>query len=258
MDDFAGKFRLSGRRALVTGGSRGIGLGIAGAMAVAGADVILVARHAEELAAAAESLRGTGRQIGTEAFDLRQTDAIPDWFGGVVEAHGRPDILVNAAGITRRAPAEEVTMEDWNDTLAINLTAAFVLSQAFARACFAAGARGKILNIASLMTLASRRTTAAYTASKGGIGQLTKALAVDWADRGILVNAIVPGYIDTKLTEALVQDAGFDAWVKQRCPLGRWGLPEDVAWPAVFLLSSAADYITGQILIVDGGWMATF
>lgn len=243
---------------LVTGGSKGIGLGIAGAMAGAGADVILAARNPEELEAAAMSLRETGRQIRCAPCDLRQTDAIPTWFASVVETHGRPDILVNAAGITRRAPAEELKVEDWNDTLAVNLTAVFLLSQAFARACMAAGARGKIINIASLMTAAARRTTAAYTASKGGLGQLTKALAVDWADQGILVNAIAPGYITTKLTEPLVNDPKFDAWVKQRCPLGRWGTPEDIAWPAVFLASAAADYITGQIIFVDGGWMATF
>ena len=254
----ANKFQLAGRRALVTGASKGIGLGIARAIAAAGADVMLVARSQEELAAAAATLRDTGRQVSVCPFDLRNTDEIPAWFGNVIETHGRPDILVNAAGITRRAPAEDVTIEDWNDTLAINLTAVFRLSQAFARSCFAAAARGKIINIASLMTVAARRTNAAYTASKGGIGQLTKALAVDWADKGILVNAIAPGYIATKLTEPLVNDPKFDAWVKQRCPLARWGTPEDIAWPAVFLASAAADYITGQILFVDGGWMATF
>jgi len=252
------KFQLEGRRVLVTGGSKGIGLGIAGAMAASGADVILVARNPAELATAAGTLRATGRQIGVAPFDLRNTDAIPAWFTSVVAAQGRPDILVNAAGITRRAPAEELKIEDWNDTLAINLTATFLLSQAFAQACIAAGARGKIINIASLMTFAARRTTAAYTASKGGIGQLTKALAVDWADKGILVNAIAPGYIATDLTAPLVNDPKFDAWVKQRCPLGHWGAPADIAWPTVFLASAAADYITGQILCVDGGWMATF
>lgn len=251
-------FQLTGRRALVTGAGRGIGLGIARAMATAGADVILVARSQDELTAAAATLRDTSRSVGVAPFDLRETDAIPAWFAGVVETHGRPDILVNAAGITRRAPAEELKIEDWDDTLAVNLTAVFRLSQAFARSCIAAGARGKIINLASLMTLAARRTTAAYTASKGGIGQLTKALAVDWADKGILVNAIAPGYIATSLTAPLLNDASFDQWVKQRCPLGRWGTPEDVAWPAVFLASPAADYITGQILLVDGGWMATF
>ncbi len=257
-DAAASKFQLAGRRALVTGGSKGIGLGIAQAMAAAGADIILVARSQDELATAAAKLGETGRQVSISPFDLRNTDGIPAWFASVVKTHGCPDILVNAAGITRRAPAEELTIADWNDTLAINLTAVFLLSQAFARSCFAAGERGKIINIASLMTAAARRTTAAYTASKGGIGQLTKALAVDWADKGILVNAIAPGYITTRLTEPLVNDTKFDAWVKQRCPLGRWGAPEDIAWPAVFLASAAADYITGQIIFVDGGWMATF
>ena len=252
------RFQLAGRRALVTGASKGIGLGIAQAMAASGAEVMLVARSQAELEAAAATLRETGRQVRVCPFDLRNTDEIPAWFSQVVETHGCPDILVNAAGITRRTPAEDLTIEDWNDTLAINLTAVFRLSQAFARSCFAAGARGKIINIASLMTAAARRTTAAYTASKGGIGQLTKALAVDWADKGILVNAIAPGYIATKLTAPLVNDPKFDEWVKQRCPLGRWGTPDDIAWPAVFLASTAADFITGQILFVDGGWMATF
>lgn len=255
----SGKFDLTGRLALITGGGRGIGLGIASALAEAGADVILVARHVDELDAAAATLRAkTGRRAGAAPFDLRDSAAIPDWYSAAVRTHGRPDILVNAAGITRRSPAEDLALQDWEDTLAINLTATFLVSQAFARACFAANARGRIINIASLMTAAARRTTAAYTASKGGIGQLTKALAVDWADRGILVNAIAPGYIDTALTEPLRKDPKFDAWVKQRCPLGRWGMAEDVAWPAVFLASPAADYITGQILYVDGGWMATF
>ena len=251
-------FQLKGRLALVTGASKGIGLGIAGAMAEAGADVILVARDPAELETAAAKLRETGRRICVAPFDLRRTDDIAAWFAGVVEANGRPDILVNAAGITRRAPTEDLKTEDWNDTIAVNLTAPFLLAQAFGRAVIAAGGRGKIINIASLMTAAARRTTAAYTASKGGIGQLTKALAVDWADKGILVNAIAPGYIATNLTAPLVDDPKFDAWVKQRCPLGRWGTPEDIAWPAVFLASSAADFITGQILFVDGGWMATF
>jgi NAD(P)-dependent dehydrogenase (short-subunit alcohol dehydrogenase family) len=251
-------FRLDGRRALITGASKGIGLGIARAMAEAGADLVLAARNLAELNAAAEELRQTGRQVSVAPLDLRETERIAAWYDQVVQDHGRPDILVNAAGITRRAPAEDLTQADWDDTLAVNLTAAFALSQAFARHLIAAGARGKIINVASLMTAAARKTTAAYTASKGGIGQLTKALAVDWADKGILVNAVAPGYVTTKLTEPLWKDAEFDAWVKGRCPLGRWGVPEDIAWPAVFLASPAADYVTGQVLFVDGGWMATF
>jgi gluconate 5-dehydrogenase len=251
-------FRLDGRLALITGGNKGIGLGIARAMAQVGANLILVARNRDELEAAVTELRQTGRQVHNATFDLRDTEKIPAWYDQVVCEHGRPNILVNAAGITRRAPAEETTRSDWDDTLAVNLTAVFVLSQAFARHCLAANTQGKIINIASLMTAAARRTTAAYTASKGGVGQLTKALAIDWADKGIHVNAIAPGYVATKLTQALWQDPEFDAWVKKRCPLGRWGNPEDLAWPAVFLASTASDFITGQILYVDGGWMATF
>lgn len=252
------QFRLDGRLALITGANKGIGLGIARAMAAAGADVILVARNRDELDAAAGELRQSGRRVAAAPFDLRQTAEIPAWYESLVPQHGCPDILVNAAGITRRAPAEELTLDDWNETITVNLTAVFVLCQAFARRLIAAGARGKIINIASLMTAATRRTTAAYTASKGGIGQLTKALAIDWADRGILVNAIAPGYIATRLTEPLRTDPEFDAWVKKRTPLGRWGTPEDIALPAVFLASAASDFITGQVIFVDGGWLATF
>jgi gluconate 5-dehydrogenase len=252
-------FRLDNKRALVTGGNKGIGLGIARAMAEAGADLVLVAQNQSELEKAAEDLRQTGREIHCASFNLRQTEEISAWYDLLVkELRATPDILVNAAGITRRAPAEETTLADWEDTLAINLTAVFLLCQAFARHCLKAKARGKIINIASLMTAAARKTTSAYTASKGGVGQLTKALAVDWADQGIHVNAIAPGYVATKLTRPLWEDPQFDAWVKNRCPLGRWAQPEDLAWPAVFLASSASDYITGQILYVDGGWMATF
>ena len=190
--------------------------------------------------------------------DLRRTEGLSSWYDRLVAECGRPNLLINAAGIARRGPAESLSTADWDDTLAVNLTAVFLLSQAFARNLIDAGEPGRIINIASLMTAAARKTTAAYTASKGGIGQLTKALAVDWADKGILVNAIAPGYITTKLTEPLWTDVAFDAWVKSRCPLGRWGAPEDIAWPAVFLASPAAGYITGQILYVDGGWMATF
>ncbi len=154
-EGFADKFQLRGRVALVTGASKGIGFGIAHAMAAAGADVMLVVRSQAELETAAGTLRETGRQVRVCPFDLRNTDEIPAWFAKAIETHGRPDILVNAAGITRRAPAEELTIKDWDDTLAINLTAVFVLSQAFARSCFATGVRGKIINIASLMTAAA-------------------------------------------------------------------------------------------------------
>jgi gluconate 5-dehydrogenase len=252
------EFRLDGELALITGGSKGIGLGIARGMARAGADVLLNARNQRDLECAAASLRATGRRVESCPFDLRETAEIPAWFDGLAARHGRPGILVNAAGITRRGMAEELPASDWDDTIAVNLTAAFVLSQAFARHAIAAGAGGSIINIASMMTFAARRTTAAYTASKGGIGQLTKALAVDWADRGIRVNSIAPGYIRTQLNQPLQDDAEFSAWVEKRTPLGRWGTPDDIAPAAVFLASRAAAFITGQILAVDGGWISTF
>jgi gluconate 5-dehydrogenase len=246
-------FRLDGRLALVTGGSRGIGFAIAQAMTDAGARTILVSRPGAELDAAAAQLNAAAAP-----FDLQQTDGIPAWYDEVVARHGRPDILVNSAGMTRRAPAESLEIEDWNAVLALNLTAVFRVSQCFARQLIAADAGGRIINIASLMTYAARRTVSAYTASKGGVGQLTKALAVDWADKGIRVNAIAPGYILTKLNEPLWSDPAFDAWVKQRTPLSRWGTPEDIALAAVFLAAPASDFITGQTIYVDGGWTATF
>jgi gluconate 5-dehydrogenase len=251
-------FRLDGRLALICGGSRGIGLGIAHAMCAAGADIIVAARASAALDEAAASLRRGGRRAEAYPVDLRAYEQVPAWYDGLVARHGRPDILVNAAGINRRMPAETLSMEDWNDTLAVNLSATFATCQAFARHLIGAGAHGKIINIASLMTAAARRTTAAYTASKGGVGQLTKALAVDWADKGIHVNAIAPGWVRTALTEPLWSDAAFDAWVRQRTPLARWASPEDIALPAVFGASPAADFITGQVIYVDGGWLATF
>jgi len=251
-------FSLQGKRALVTGGSRGIGLGIARAMAEAGADIVLVSRPGKELEAAAAELRGSGRTVDAAGLDLHDIGGIAHWFEETAARCGRPGILVNAAGTTRRAPAEDLSLADWEEVMTVNLTAVFALCQAFARQCIAAGAAGKIVNIASLMTSTARPTTAAYTASKGGVGQLTKALAVDWAGKGIHVNAIAPGYVATKLTETLKSDPDFDAWVKQRTPLGRWGTPEDIALPAVFLASRASDFMTGQVVYVDGGWLATF
>ena len=251
-------FSLSGKLALVTGASRGIGLGAASALAQAGSDLILVARGEAGLQEAETSLRASGAKVSAVAFDLAATESISSWFDGLVERFGVPELLVNNAGITRRGLATELTLADWQLTLSINLTAMFEISRCFARHCISQRKPAKIVNIASIMTAAARRGTAAYTASKGGVGQLTKALAIDWAEHHIHVNAIAPGYIETELNSALLQDSAFDAWVKKRCPLGRWGKPEDIAWPIVFLLSPASDFITGQVIYVDGGWLATF
>jgi gluconate 5-dehydrogenase len=251
-------FSLNGKLALVTGASRGIGLGAASALAQAGSDVILVARGEADLQRAEDSLRASGAKVSGMAFDLAATESISSWFDTLVERFGVPDLLVNNAGITRRGLATELTLADWQLTLSINLTAMFEISRCFARHCISQRKPAKIVNIASIMTAAARRGTAAYTASKGGVGQLTKALAIDWAEHHIHVNAIAPGYIETDLNSALLQDPEFNAWVKKRCPLGRWGKPDDIAWPIVFLLSPASDFITGQVIYVDGGWLATF
>jgi gluconate 5-dehydrogenase len=251
-------FSLDGKLALVTGGSRGLGLGAARALGQSGARLILTARSAEALAPAAAELRAANIEVATSPFDLLDTTGIAGWYDALTLEFGQPDILVNSAGITRRAPAHELTMADWNEVISLNATATFELSRAFARNLIAAGRKGKIINLASLLTNSARKGTASYTASKGAVGQLTKALAIDWAQYGILVNAVAPGYIDTDINEALINDPEFDAWVKKRCPLGRWGTPEDIAWPIVFLASPAADFITGQILYVDGGWLSTF
>jgi gluconate 5-dehydrogenase len=251
-------FDLSGKFALVTGATRGIGLGVAQAMARAGAGVILAGRDQSLLEHSANELRQVTDSVHTTCFDLLQTDGIASWFEQVCADHRSPDILVNSAGINRRGPAIDLSLDDWNEVIAVNTTAIFELCRSFARARIAERKGGRIINIASLMTAAARPGISPYIASKGAIGQLTKAFAVEWAKSGILVNAIAPGYIDTDLNKALIADAAFDDWVKGRCPLGRWGTPEDIAWPAVFLASSAADFITGQVICVDGGWLATF
>lgn len=252
------RFSLEGKVAMVTGASRGIGLGAARALGESGARLILVARSARALARAAEDLQAANIEVAASPYDFFNTNGISAWFDECVTRHGQPDILVNAAGITRRGAATELTLSDWNDVMALNATAVFELSRSFARKLISAGRKGKIVNVASLMTAAARAGTSAYTASKGAVGQLTKALAVDWAAHGIHVNAVAPGYIETELNKDLINDPAFDAWVKKRCPLGRWGTPEDIAWPIVFLASSASDFITGQVLYVDGGWLSTF
>ncbi|HXC97228.1 MAG TPA: SDR family oxidoreductase [Edaphobacter sp.] len=251
-------FSLEGQLALVTGGTRGIGLGAARALAESGASIILVGRDHDELQRSALSLRNPSSQIHVSAFDLSQANEIRPWFYELCEKTGSPDILVNSAGISRRGPAIDLSLEDWNDVMELNATAIFELSRNFARIRIQEGKGGRVINIASLMTAAARPGTAPYTASKGAVGQLTKVLAIEWAKHGILVNSIGPGYIDTDLNKPLIDDVDFDSWVKTRCPLGRWGVPEDIAWPVVFLASKAASFITGQTIYVDGGWLATF
>ena len=249
-------FSLEGKTALITGGNRGLGLGIAKGFAQAGADVVLIARTEDQLRDAAAQIEALGRRAWAFPFDLGDTDGIAALFERACADAGGVDILLNAAGIQRRGPAEELSLADWQKVLDINLTSFFAMSQAFARHCIAAGKRGKIINIASLTSEAARPTIAPYTAAKGGVKQLTKALAVDWAKYGINVNGIGPGYFDTEMTRPLVENPDFDKWVKSKTPMDRWGQPEDLVGAAVFLASAASDFVTGQTLYVDGGWLA--
>ena len=251
-------FLLNGKTALVTGGNSGIGLGMARGLARAGAEVAITGRNADKNKRALAELNRLHK--GARAFetDLTRTETILDAYLEASKAMGGFDILVNNAGTTLRGPAEKMTFDDWNATMALNLTAPMFLSQAFARERIRRKKGGSIIFTASLMSEASRKTTAAYTASKGGIRQLVKALATDWAQYGIRVNGIGPGYVETDLTRPLHENAGFSAWVRQRTPLGRWGRPADFEGAAVFLASDASAFVTGQILYVDGGWLATF
>jgi gluconate 5-dehydrogenase len=250
-------FDLSGKTALVTGSGRGIGLAIAQGLAQHGADLAIMARTKEQLETAKQQIHAdTGKTVRTYPFDLENVDQIEALFETIANETGGVDILVNCAGTTIRGPAEDVDMKTWNHVLQVNVTAAFVLSQAFCRHRKQAGKGGRIINIGSLTCHAARPTTAAYGTSKSGLLMLTKTLAVEWAKYNINVNAIGPGYIATELTRPLWTNDDFNQWVLAKTPLARWGRPEDLAGTAVLLASRAGDFITGQIIYVDGGWLA--
>jgi len=250
-------FDLSGKTALITGGSRGIGLAVAKSLAQHGANIAVVARNEKLLKQAQEQIQADGnKRVWTFPFDLANTEQIGKCFDDIIFKAKSIDILVNCAGITRRAPAEDVNLNDWGQVIDVNLTAVFVISQAFCQHRKQMGAGGKIINIGSLMCHAARPTNTAYASSKGGLLMLTKSLAVEWAKYNINVNAIGPGYIATELTAPLQADQDLNNWVLSKTPLGRWGQPSDLVGTAVFLASSASDFITGQIIYVDGGWLA--
>jgi gluconate 5-dehydrogenase len=241
-------FDLTGRVALITGAYRGLGFAIARGMADAGATVVLNGRKRHELEKAAQSLPGAD----IEMFDVTRRDAITEGVSEVVGRHGRIDILVNNAGIQRRGPFHEFPQQDWDDIIATNLTAPFVVSQAVLPGMMERK-HGKIIHIASLMSDLARPTVVPYTAAKGGVRQLTRGMAIELAPHNIQVNAIAPGYFATEMNRALIDNQEFDAWVKKRTPAGRWGEPPEIAGLAVFLASHAADYMTGQVLVMDGG-----
>lgn len=251
MQNILDLFRLDNKVALVTGSASGLGAAIAIALAQAGATL---ACHGNRRPAT-ETAAAIGPKAAAFRADLSSTKGAEDLFTQVKEKFGRVDILVNNAGTIIRHAAEEFPLEDWQQVLQVNLTSVFQLSQLAARDMISRNAPGKIVNIASLLSFQGGIRVPAYAASKGGVAQLTKALANEWAPKGIQVNAIAPGYFATTNTEALQADETRNRQILERIPAARWGQPQDLAGAALFLSSAASDYVTGTVLTVDGGWM---
>jgi 2-deoxy-D-gluconate 3-dehydrogenase len=247
-------FRLDGRVATITGANRGLGLGIAAALAQAGADVVSVQRS-DDAGAVRSAVEAAGRRFLAVTADVGAPDAATAALAATLDAFGRADILVNNAGVQRRSPAETFPAADWELVLNVNLNAVFRFAQCYGRHMLAHGG-GKIVNIASLISLQGGYTIAAYAAAKHGVAGITQALCNEWAARGINVNAIAPGYMATEMNAALIADPARSTQIGARIPAGRWGDPGDLGGATVFLASRAADYIHGQMLAVDGGWLA--
>ena len=252
---FMDKFDLSGKTALVTGAKRGIGRGMAEGLAAAGADIIGVsATMPADGGETGAAIRAMSRDFAGYHCDFADRAALTDFAAAVVSDHPKIDILINNAGTILRKPAAEHEDALWDQVIEVNLSAQFILTREIGKTMVARGA-GKVIFTASLLTFQGGITVPGYAASKGGVGQLTKAFANEWASKGVNVNAIAPGYIDTDNTEALRNDPVRFKAILERIPADRWGKPEDFAGPAVFLASGAADYVHGEILTVDGGWM---
>ncbi len=247
------KFGLRGKVALVTGSSQGLGRAMATALSRAGADVIVNGREASKLSAVVHQLSSHGAKAHGIAADLGRRNDVRHLIDQAIAWQGHLDILVNNAGIIRRHPAAEHSDADWDDVLNVNLDGVFIACRTAGRHMLERGS-GKIINIASLLTFFGGITVPGYAASKGAVGQLTKALSNDWAGKGIQVNAIAPGYMATDNTAALRADPGRTKEILSRIPAGRWGEPDDLEGAVVFLSSAASDYLSGHILPVDGGW----
>ena len=248
-------FDLTGRTALVTGSSQGLGHAMARGLAQAGAAIVLNGRDAAKLAAAAAQLRAEGVNVTTAAFDVTDGAAVARAVEKIEAEFAPIDILVNNAGIHRRAPLAEMTEAQWREVLDTNLTSAFLVARAVAPRMIARG-QGKIINLCSVMSDVTRPTIGNYAAAKGGLKMLTRAMAVEWAKHGVQANAIAPGYFATELNRPLMANAEFDQWIRGRTPAGRWGQPEELAGAAVFLASRASAFVNGQMLTVDGGLLA--
>jgi gluconate 5-dehydrogenase len=247
-------FDLSQKHILVTGSNAGIGLQIARGLAQHGAHVILNGRNESKLQGAAEALRKEGLSVSEARFDLTQEREIRESISRIL-AEGPIDVLVNNAGIQRRVRLDEVDLVTWTEVLQTNLTSAMLVSREVVRGMIQRKS-GKIVNICSLQSDYARTTTGPYTAAKGGLKMLTKAMCADWARFNIQVNAIGPGYFITEMTQVLADDPKFDGWVKQRTPAARWGIPSELIGAAVFLSSDASSFVDGQIIYVDGGMSA--
>jgi 2-deoxy-D-gluconate 3-dehydrogenase len=247
-------FDLTGKKALVTGGSRGLGRAMAEAMVEAGAETAILGTSASVFAAAETLSQETGKRVTAIQADLSDRDQLQRAFDECLSKLGTLDILIANHGINRRAPADQFSIENWDKILEVNLTSMFLLNQLAGRVMLAKG-RGKIINTASLLSFIGGSNIPAYAASKGGVAQLTKALSNEWVGRGVNVNAIVPGYIQTDLTQPLYDDPQRHQMILGRIPAGRWGKPEDLKGAAIFLASDASNYISGAIVPVDGGWL---
>lgn len=247
-------FGLQGKKAMVTGGNKGLGLGITEALCEAGAEVVVLASSLDVESQMADK-RNHGMQVHAVRCDLADRATLPEAFAKALELlGGRIDILVNNAGVQRRHPAEKFPLEDWDAVLTVNLDAVFILCQLAGR-CMLSQGGGKIINLASMLAWFGGITVPAYAASKGAVVQLTKALSNEWSSKGICVNAIAPGYMDTEMNVNLLKDAKRNAEITARIPKGRWGTPGDVKGLAVFLASEASDYICGAVIPVDGGYL---
>jgi gluconate 5-dehydrogenase len=248
-------FDLTGRVALVTGSSKGIGFSLSKGLAKAGARLVMNGRNEDDLEAAADTLRATGAQVDTLSFDVTDPTAVREAVNDY-ERVGQIDILINNAGMQHRGPLEDFEADAFDHLMRTNVNSAFYVGQAVAKHMIPRG-KGKIINIASVQTALARPGIAPYTASKGAIANLTKGMATDWARLGLNCNAIAPGYFDTPLNAALVADPEFSAWLEKRTPQGRWGNVEELQGAAVFLASDAASFVNGHTLYVDGGITAS-
>ncbi|MEN4834116.1 SDR family oxidoreductase [Pantoea vagans] len=250
-------FNLSGKNALITGSTRGLGFAYAQGLAQAGAKVILNGTQQEHMNTALEKLRAQELEAEGFLFNVADEAAIESVFSQLDERGVHVDIVINNAGIQFRKPMLELALSDWQRVLDVNLTSAFLVSRAVAKRMVERRRGGKIINIGSLTSEAARPTVAPYTAAKGGIKLLTKSMAAEWAPFNIQTNGIGPGYILTDMNETLVADDAFNQWVCNSNPSGRWGKPDELVGTAIYLASSASDYVNGQMIYVDGGWLAT-